>query len=95
MLDFRTAPVPKGSRSSISPECELFPSPHSTCPAQKLHLAIKSADTDGEGNVRQLTRAGGAVTDRYEYDLVGNEFTVSGEGSTPNNYLYRGGQYEF
>jgi RHS repeat-associated protein len=28
----------------------------------------------------------------YEYDAYGNEFTVS--GSTPNNYLYRGEQYD-
>jgi RHS repeat-associated protein len=28
----------------------------------------------------------------YEYDAYGNEFTVS--GTTPNNYLYRGEQYD-
>ncbi len=33
-----------------------------------------------------------AVTDSYEYDAYGNSFTVS--GSTPNNYLYRGEQYD-
>ncbi len=47
---------------------------------------------DGMGNVRQLTSATGAVTDSYEYDAFGNTFTVS--GSTPNNYLYRGEQYD-
>jgi YD repeat-containing protein len=36
---------------------------------------------DGGGNVRQLTSAAGAVTDKYEYDAGGNSFTVS--GSTP------------
>ena len=30
--------------------------------------------------------------DTYEYDAFGNEFTVS--DSTPNNYLYRGEQYD-
>jgi len=47
---------------------------------------------DGGGNVRQLTSAAGAVTDSYEYDAFGNSFTVS--GTTPNNYLYRGEQYD-
>jgi RHS repeat-associated protein len=47
---------------------------------------------DGGGNVRQLTNAAGAVTDAYEYDAFGNSFTVT--GSTPNNYLYRGEQYD-
>jgi RHS repeat-associated protein len=32
------------------------------------------------------------VTDTYEYDAYGNEFTVS--GSTPNSYLYRGEQFD-
>jgi RHS repeat-associated protein len=47
---------------------------------------------DGGGNVRQLTNSAGTVTDSYEYDAFGNEFTVS--GSTPNNYLYRGEQFD-
>jgi RHS repeat-associated protein len=47
---------------------------------------------DGGGNVRNLTNASGTVTDQYEYDAFGNSFTVS--GSTPNNYLYRGEQYD-
>ena len=47
---------------------------------------------DGGGNVRQLTSMAGAVTDSYEYDAYGNEFTVS--GSTPNEFLYRGEQYD-
>jgi RHS repeat-associated protein len=47
---------------------------------------------DGAGSVRQLTSSTGAVTDTYEYDAFGNSFTVT--GSTPNNYLYRGEQYD-
>ncbi|MGO8758498.1 MAG: RHS repeat-associated core domain-containing protein, partial [Terracidiphilus sp.] len=47
---------------------------------------------DGGGNVRQLTNSAGVITDTYEYDAYGNSFTVS--GSTPNNYLYRGEQYD-
>jgi RHS repeat-associated protein len=48
--------------------------------------------TDGEGSVRQLTNAAGAVTDAYEYDAFGNE--VNSTGTTPNNYLYRGEQWD-
>jgi RHS repeat-associated protein len=47
---------------------------------------------DGGGNVRQLTNLSGAVTDSYEYDAYGNSFTVS--GSTPNEMMYRGEQYD-
>src|SRR6516164_7107219 len=47
---------------------------------------------DGEGNVRQLTSTSGTVTDRYEYDAFGNEFTVSGGSNTPNEFMYRGEQ---
>ena len=49
-------------------------------------------ETDGEGSVRQLTNAAGAVTDSYEYDAFGNK--VASTGTTPNNYLYRGEQYD-
>jgi len=42
--------------------------------------------------VRQLTNASGAVTDSYEYDAFGNE--ISSTGSTPNEMLYRGEQFD-
>jgi len=47
---------------------------------------------DGGGNLRQLTNSAGTVTDEYEYDAFGNSFTKV--GTTPNNYLYRGEQYD-
>jgi RHS repeat-associated protein len=47
---------------------------------------------DGFGTVRQLTNIAGTVTDTYEYDAYGNFFTKT--GTTPNNYLYRGEQYD-
>ncbi len=47
---------------------------------------------DGGGSVRQLTNSAGAVTDTYEYDAFGNE--ISHTGTTPNNYLYRGEQWD-
>jgi RHS repeat-associated protein len=47
---------------------------------------------DGGGSVRQLTNSSGTVTDTYEYDAFGNK--VNSTGTTPNNYLYRGEQYD-
>jgi RHS repeat-associated protein len=47
---------------------------------------------DGTDSVRQLTNVSGTVTDTYEYDAFGNE--ISSTGTTPNNYLYRGEQWD-
>ncbi len=48
---------------------------------------------DGSGSVRQLTSyATGQITDTDDYDAFGNK--VNSTGSTPNNYLYRGEQYD-
>ncbi len=47
---------------------------------------------DGSGSVRQLTNASQTVTDTYDYDAFGNK--VNSTGTTPNNYLYRGEQYD-
>jgi RHS repeat-associated protein len=47
---------------------------------------------DGGGSVRQLTNLSGAVTDTYNYDAFGN--LLNSTGTTPNNYLYRGEQYD-
>ena len=47
---------------------------------------------DGGGSVRQLTSLAAAVTDTYNYDAFGN--LLNSTGSTPNNYLYRGEQYD-
>ena len=47
---------------------------------------------DGAESVRYLTSTTGAVTDTYGYDAFGNE--VDHTGTTPNNYLYRGEQYD-
>src|SRR5579884_1185520 len=47
---------------------------------------------DGHGSVRQLTNAAGAVTDSYDYDAFGN--LINSTGTTPNNYLFAGEQYD-
>jgi RHS repeat-associated protein len=47
---------------------------------------------DGFGSVRQLTNFAGTVTDTYSYDAFGN--LLNSTGTTPNNYLYRGEQYD-
>ena len=47
---------------------------------------------DGGGSVRQLTNTAGVVTDTYDYDAYGNHWTA--EGSTPNNMLYRGEEWD-
>jgi fibro-slime domain-containing protein/RHS repeat-associated protein len=47
---------------------------------------------DGQGSVRFLTDAAGAVTDTYTYDAFGNLLARS--GSTPNDHLYTGEQFD-
>jgi RHS repeat-associated protein len=47
---------------------------------------------DGGGNVRYLASTAGTVTDTYEFDAFGNQ--VHKSGSTPNNNMYRGEQYD-
>jgi len=49
-------------------------------------------EQDAQGNVRTLSDLTGTVTDTYEYDAFGNR--VNATGSTPNNYLYRGEQFD-
>jgi RHS repeat-associated protein len=47
---------------------------------------------DAHGNVRFLTDASGVVTDTYAYDAFG--ILTSATGTTPNNYLFNGQQYD-
>ena len=46
---------------------------------------------DGHGSVRALTNEAGEVTDQYSYDAYGN--LLEKEGSTENEFLYTGEQY--
>jgi RHS repeat-associated protein len=47
---------------------------------------------DGHGSVRFLTNASGVITDTYDYDAFGN--LVSSTGTTFNNYLFAGEQFD-
>ena len=47
---------------------------------------------DGHGSVRALTDLTGAVTDTYDYDGFGN--LIHSTGTTPNNYLFAGEQFD-
>lgn len=47
---------------------------------------------DGQGSVRLLTNAGGTITDTYDYDAFGN--LISRNGTTSNDYLYAGEQFD-
>jgi RHS repeat-associated protein len=47
---------------------------------------------DGHNNVRYLTDLNGRVTDTYDYDAYGN--LISRTGTTPNNYLFSGEQFD-
>jgi RHS repeat-associated protein len=47
---------------------------------------------DGHGSVRALTDPTGTVTDTYDYDAFGN--LLHQTGTTPNNYLYSGEQFD-
>jgi len=49
-------------------------------------------NTDGHGNVRQLTNDAGVVTDTYTYDANGK--ILSQTGTTPNVYLYSGERFD-
>jgi len=47
---------------------------------------------DGHGSVRFLTNINSSVTDTYKYDAFGN--LIASTGSTPNNYLFSGEQFD-
>jgi len=47
---------------------------------------------DGHGSVRFLTDSTGRITDTYDYDAFGN--LIASTGTTPNNYLFAGEQFD-
>jgi RHS repeat-associated protein len=60
--------------------------------SEKQLTGISFYGYDGHGSVRQLTNSAGAVTDSYDYDAFGN--LTSSTGSTPNNYLFAGEDFD-
>ncbi len=60
--------------------------------AQRRAGSVRYFSYDGHGSTRLLTDASGAVTDTYLYDAYGTLLTST--GSTPNNYLYCGEQFD-
>lgn len=59
---------------------------------QRIGANISFYQYDGHGSVRQLTDASGAITDTYTYDAFG--ILIARTGSTPNDYLYAGEQFD-
>jgi len=59
---------------------------------QQPGVATNYYGHDGHGSVRYLTSISGDITDTYTYDAYGN--LVASSGSTANNYLYCGEQYD-
>ncbi|XCN75437.1 MAG: RHS repeat-associated core domain-containing protein [Candidatus Electrothrix aestuarii] len=47
---------------------------------------------DGQLSSRQLVNSSGAVTDSYDYDAFGN--LLNSSGSTENDFLYTGEQFD-
>jgi RHS repeat-associated protein len=59
---------------------------------QQPGVATNYYGHDGHGSVRYLTSTSGDITDTYTYDAYGN--LIASIGSTANNYLYCGEQYD-
>jgi len=55
-------------------------------------LATSFYGYDSHGSVRFLTNSAGSVTDAYDYDAFGN--LIASTGTTPNNYLFAGEQFD-
>lgn len=55
-------------------------------------LATSFYGFDGHGSVRFLTDATGVITNTYDYDAFG--ILISQTGTTPNNYLFAGEQFD-
>ena len=60
--------------------------------SQNRASAVGYYGYDPGGSVRELLNSAGAVTDTYSYDAFGN--TVAQTGSTTNEFLYRGEQWD-
>ena len=59
-----------------------------------LLTSISYFGTDGHGSTRFLTDASANLTDTYTFDAYGLLMPGASSGSTPNNYLYCGQQWD-
>jgi len=59
-----------------------------------LLTSISYFGTDGHGSTRFLTDANANLTDTYTFDAYGLLMPGASSGSTPNNYLYCGQQWD-
>lgn len=60
--------------------------------SQKTASIVSFYNYDGHGSVRNLTDSAGQITDSYDYDAFGT--IVNRTGTTDNNYLYAGEQFD-
>lgn len=60
--------------------------------SQRSGGSVSFYQYDGHGSVRHLTDDSGIVKDAYDYDAFGN--LIYGSGTTPNDYLYSGEQFD-
>ena len=60
--------------------------------SQRQSSGVSFYNYDGHGSVRNLTNASGSITDTYAYDAFGT--LIDRSGSTNNNYLYAGEQFD-
>ena len=60
--------------------------------SQRQSSGVSFYGYDGHGSARQLTNSLATVTDTYDYDAFGN--LINRTGTTDNNYLYAGEQFD-
>ena len=60
--------------------------------SQKTGAIVSFYNYDGHGSVRNLTNLAGQITDTYDYDAFGT--IINRTGTTDNNYLYAGEQFD-
>ena len=60
--------------------------------SQRQASGVSFYNYDGHGSVRGLSNASGSITDSYDYDAFGT--IINRTGSTDNNYLYAGEQFD-
>jgi RHS repeat-associated protein len=60
--------------------------------SQRQSSGVSFYNYDGHGSVRGLSNLSGAITDTYDYDAFGT--LIGRTGTTANNYLYAGEQFD-